>query len=923
MTTQSPADAVRLRDRGFADFRAGTPGNAGQNLYVSAAGVLQRIHYSSVTGSGYVDLPFANSHDDSPKVPIDVYADVPGEPLRLPTYGAMAGAAADLTGNGYDDLVVANQYDGCGNEVPGQIYYGGPAGYSLNAVAELWAPDARDVAVGRFDGGRPAIVFVSRGTLRLFPQDEDGFVADRYADLPYGVEIQAITTADLDGDGYDELVTRGTDGIVRVLWGDRVEPLSWDRHTALPVALTGTIEATVGVDAAGSGAAEVGADGNVLDPVAYSRSVGSIHAEDAPTAPRLKVVDWRGQSALFCPRDDHTVLLGFTADREPVDLLSVATGPAQSVDVADLTGTGTVDLIVLDRHPGESADGQRCTVYWDAVPDRHSAVDVDRAVDVLAVDVAGRTGIVVCQGAGERDYTHESLILRTHDGVLERAETFVTHCATGILPLRGPSGPPRLAVVNHKANSRFGDVATYIYLGGPGGYDAARRLELRGWAATEMRYVDLTDSGRPDVYLSNSNENDLDRPHGSFIYYATENGVDPERRTELGTTRNMSTVIADLNRNGYLDLITAGFSRDRLQIFPGGPDGFGEPVDVPLVIDGVTYQQARFMSIGDLTGDGYLDLVVPELGPSGGVILLWGGPDGFSGERATVLRCGKAVSSRIADLTGDGWPDLVIGGYQGNDPGDRYRASVFVYWGSEHGYSDARRSQLPASFPADVAVADLNGDGRLDIAVACYSGHRTRDIDSYIYWADADGFAPGRRTRLFQHSACGLLAADFTESGRMDLAVANHKTDGNHPGESTIWFGGGEFAEHRTQALPTRGPHGIFHADLGNVLDRGMAEHFTSRVHQIPAGGRLVAVEWEGRVPRKTWVTAQVRSADDEAALGTAPWTGPDGSADTHFTDDSPCDLPLGRFAQYRLTLGAVNAVATPRITSVALVVTA
>lgn len=928
MTTAPAGSTTRLRDRGFADFRAGTPGNAGQNLYVSAAGVLQRIHYSCVTGSGHIDLPFANSHDDSPKVPVDVHTGLPDPATAnlLPTHGAMAGAAADLTGDGYDDLVIANQYDGCGNEVPGQIYFGGPSGPSLGATAELWAPDARDVAIGRFDGGRPAIVFVSRGTLRIFTQDERGFVGDRYTDLPFDVEVQAVTTADLDGDGCDELVVRCTDGRVHVLWGDPTAPLSWDRHSALSTELTGTVDAGVGVDAAASGASET--RGDIVDPVAYSRSVGSIHAEDAPTTPRLKTVDWHGRAALFCPRQDRTVLLGFTADRRPVDLVTVPTGPAQSVAVADLTGDGTTDLVVLDRHPGDtSPEPQQCAVYWESTrysPDHRATIDVHHAVDVLAADLTdrGAADLVVCQGAAERHFTHESLVLRTRDRAIERVSAFVTHCATDILALRGPQAPTRLAVVNHKAHSRFGDVDTYIYLGGPDGYDASRRLELRGWAATEMHYVDLTDSGRPDVYLSNSNENDLDHPHGSFVYYATEDGVDPDQRVELGTTRNMSTVVADLNRNGYLDLVTAGFSHDRLQIFPGGPDGFGEPIDVPLVIDGVTYEQPRFMSIGDLNGDGYLDLVIPELGASGGgVILLWGGPDGFDASRSTVLRCGKAVSSRIADLTGDGWPDLVIGGYQGPDPGDRPRTSVFVYWGSEHGYSDTRRTQLPASFPADVAVADLDGDGRLDIAVACYSAHRTRDIDSYIYWAGENGFHPARRTRLFQHSACGLLAADFTETGRMDLAIANHKTDGNHPGDSVIRQGGADrFAT--TQPLPTRGPHGIFHADLGNVLDRSMVEHFVSRVHRVPDGGRLTGVEWEGQVPPKTWVSAQIRHAGDEESLATAPWLGPDGTQDSHFTGDTgDCDLAVGPFVQYRLALGAVNAVATPRLESVTMTV--
>lgn len=47
--------------RGFAAFRQGTFGNAGQNLFVSAAGVLQRIHQYDLNNDGYIELVFCNS----------------------------------------------------------------------------------------------------------------------------------------------------------------------------------------------------------------------------------------------------------------------------------------------------------------------------------------------------------------------------------------------------------------------------------------------------------------------------------------------------------------------------------------------------------------------------------------------------------------------------------------------------------------------------------------------------------------------------------------------------------------------------------------------------------------------------------------------------------------------------------------------
>ena len=54
---------------GFEAFRRGTFGNAGQNLYVSKAGVLQRIYQYDLDKNGYFDLVFANCQDHHESAP--------------------------------------------------------------------------------------------------------------------------------------------------------------------------------------------------------------------------------------------------------------------------------------------------------------------------------------------------------------------------------------------------------------------------------------------------------------------------------------------------------------------------------------------------------------------------------------------------------------------------------------------------------------------------------------------------------------------------------------------------------------------------------------------------------------------------------------------------------------------------------------
>ena len=58
------------KTKGFDAFSKGTLGNGGQNLYISAKGVLQRIFNFDINGDGYPDIPVTNAHSMNEKPPI-------------------------------------------------------------------------------------------------------------------------------------------------------------------------------------------------------------------------------------------------------------------------------------------------------------------------------------------------------------------------------------------------------------------------------------------------------------------------------------------------------------------------------------------------------------------------------------------------------------------------------------------------------------------------------------------------------------------------------------------------------------------------------------------------------------------------------------------------------------------------------------
>ena len=182
--------------------------------------------------------------------------------------------------------------------------------------------------------------------------------------------------------------------------------------------------------------------------------------------------------------------------------------------------------------------------------------------------------------------------------------------------------------------------------------------------------------------------------------------------------------------------------------------------------DGVVYESTMWPCLVDLNNDGWLDLVAPQHSADRSFVL-WGGPDGFSMERSQVLSVHKAGCARAADLTGNGYLDLVLGGSYPT-PGVPHDSFAWVYWNGPDGLREDRKTLLPASTTNSMALADFNNDGTLDLYVGSYSGLLERDLDSYIYWnRKGKGFSARDRTRLFTHSASGCVAGRL-QRGRLD-----------------------------------------------------------------------------------------------------------------------------------------------------------
>ncbi|HLG41739.1 MAG TPA: FG-GAP-like repeat-containing protein [Planctomycetota bacterium] len=200
------------------------------------------------------------------------------------------------------------------------------------------------------------------------------------------------------------------------------------------------------------------------------------------------------------------------------------------------------------------------------------------------------------------------------------------------------------------------------------------------------------------------------------------------------------------------------------------------------------------VAVADWNGDGFDDLFF------GGRLWVNSGRGTFE-ERAHVA---DGAGALFGDFDNDGKPDILVAGH----PKIRlFRNDLSEV--AEPGFSDT-----PAQ-PEGVAALDFDGDGRLDLYVACYEGpamaqgnrdflYRNRGGLKFEDWTAQAGIDPEKTKKCGRGVAC----ADFDDDGDTDIYVCNYRLNPN-----LFWRNdGGRFAnvarEMGVEGVGTRGSYG-------------------------------------------------------------------------------------------------------------------
>ena len=699
--------------------------------------------YAVVTGDfngdGRTDLAVANRDSNDVSILLGNGDGTFADPSQFATAPHATPLVADLSGDGTDDVLVV---DGSGNILYRQGVPGQPGSFLPPVTINPGYP-SRDIALITTPAG-PVVASVDAqdDAVSLYAWRDGGFL--RIGSLTTGQLPAQIISADLDGNGFDDLVVRNAgDGTLSVFFGTNfIGPVN---PASIPVSFLAPVTLPVGLGVSDVQTIDTMRDGR-LDLVVTNKLTGQVsvlrNLGNGTFAPPEPYRAGTGLSEIDLGGIPEVTSLEATAGVAAGPL--TLGGPASFVTINP--GSNTLDVLA-------GLGGARFA----------NAVTIQTASPAQVVRMGDFTGngindLAVLTSGGVSIYLGNG-----HGGFLPPTSYAVGPDSDGltIADLLG-NGQLDLLVGN-----AYGDVLILV-----GNGDGTFRPFEPVKTAIALAVADLTGNGALDFIFADQSLNQVTVVYGTTSQNSTSAQVIANQAS--GLLAPGAVKLADLNEDGIPDLIVANSGGNNVLVYPGLGNGqFGPPINgtagFPVGTD------PTGLTVANLNGQP--DLLVADTGSNDVSVLLGQG----SGSSWTLVPGPRIqtdagpVATVVGNLLGGNQLDLAVA----NSGADNVQVFPSVGGGFFNDQPQATKTYSVGQDPAALFLGNFSGLG-LGLATLNAGSDNGSLISN-----------PGSANPVIQSFATGGnspitgFAGDFSGTGYTDLVVGN-----NGDGRLALLLGG-------------------------------------------------------------------------------------------------------------------------------------
>ncbi len=351
--------------------------------------------------------------------------------------------------------------------------------------------------------------------------------------------------------------------------------------------------------------------------------------------------------------------------------------------------------------------------------------------------------------------------------------TASTTALTATVPLGATHQPITVLVAGLMSYSKLSFSTTYTGGGtlSASSFDPSLNVTT-GTNPPSIAIGDLDGDGKADMVVTNY------ASHTVSIFRNTSSAVGNVSyapKVDFATGTNpLSVTLGDLDGDGKLDLAVANFASNTLSIFRNTSAAVGV-IALAARTDFATGTNPFSVAIGDLDNDGKTDLAV--VNEASNTVSIFrntsAGPGNINYDPKVDFGTGTAPRSvAIGDVDADGKVDLAVDNWISNT------VSVLRNTSSGPGnISCAAKIDFATRLrPISVSMGDLDGDGKVDLALVNRSSHRLSVFRNVSTGTGSVAYAP-RVDLITGTNPLSVSIGDLDGDGKADLAAANYASN--------------------------------------------------------------------------------------------------------------------------------------------------